>query len=248
MDVERFHADGFVVLGGAFDADALGDELERSFADGFPSSAWSAGSGGIEFRSMPMMCERTPVSMALVDALAPVAATLLGRAVLPGRAKGTRYRANAALHRDSEDALASLSFVAYLETLRAGDGAFCIVPRSHLDRSADAPVAVETVPGDVVAFDDHCLHGSEGDGDERRQWRIDFVADPVDAGEERLVRATFASIFAPGWDGGYDASRYPSYGRYWQSLDRPWTARLRDLGVYDMALAHESAMQHGRRP
>ena len=76
----------------------------------------------------------------------------------------------------------------------------------------------------------------------RRQWHVDFIADPADSTEEALVQATFARLFDPNWDGGDDVDRYPSYGPYWQALNRPWTERLRALGIFDFAARHASAV------
>jgi hypothetical protein len=102
-----------------------------------------------------------------------------------------------------------------------------------LDRAAGE--AVETQPGDVIVLDEHLIHGSVG-GNRRLQWRVDFVGDPRDTDEEQGVRAYYAQIFpdyrAPA---DYDSTRYPSYGEYWQSLDRPWTRRLGELGIYERA-------------
>jgi hypothetical protein len=100
---------------------------------------------------------------------------------------------------------------------------------SFVHGSCDALV-LETEPGDLIAFDDRLAHSSFG-GTVRRQWRIDFGADPVDEFEEWLVRADYARILDGSWDLGDDVERYPSFGRYWRSLDRPWTTRLGDLGV-----------------
>jgi phytanoyl-CoA dioxygenase PhyH len=189
-----------------------------------------------------MMCEQTPVSLTLVDELAVLATKLLGRRVLPGRAKGTQYFGSSALHADSDLAVASLGFVAYLEPVDATSGALRVVPRSHRHERAmqsSAAVPLATTPGDIIVFDEHLTHGSLG-GVVRRQWRVDFIVDPVGPAEEALVRASFARLFDPDWDGGDDEDRYPSYGPYWQTLHRPWTARLRALGVYELAAHHAS--------
>lgn len=243
--VAQFRDDGYTVLRNAFDPSALSAEVDDALQHGLRADGdVKAGAGGVEFRSVVMMCEWTPVSLALLDALAVVAVRLLGRGVLPGRAKGTRYFGSSELHADSDVAISSLGFVAYLEPLDATSGALRVVPRTHRhDPAASAPdiVALATVPGDVIVFDEHLTHGSVG-GAIRRQWRVDFLADPVDSAEEALVRATFARLLDPGWDGGDDVDRYPSYGPYWQTLDRPWTARLRDLGVYTLAAHHAAAM------
>ena len=217
--------------------------------DGIPAgSRPMEGAGGVEFLSVVMMCERTPVSLALVDDLAELAAELLDRPVLPGRAKGTHYFGSSGLHADSDAAIPSLGFVAYLEPVRASSGALRVVPGSHRQGRTSDPSVVRTLPtdpGDLIVFDEHLTHGSFG-GADRRQWRVDFIADPANRAEEAMVRATFERLFDPGWDGGDDVDRYPSYGRYWQTLDRPWTARLRDLGVYELAAQHAAAL-HVRR-
>jgi len=244
--IARFHDDGYAVLRRAFDPSELSAEVDDALKGGLRADGdVKSGAGGVEFRSVVMMCERTPVSLTLLDALSVLAAELLGRRVLPGRAKGTRYFGSSGLHADSDLAIPSLGFVAYLEPVDATSGAFRVVPRLHRHegaaRSIDA-LALPTMPGDVIVFEEHLTHGSVG-GAVRRQWRVDFVADPVNGAEETLVRASFARLFDPDWDGGDDVDRYPSYGSYWQTLEHPWTARLRVLGVYELAARHASAMR-----
>jgi hypothetical protein len=53
-----------------------------------------------------------------------------------------------------------------------------------------------------------------------------------------LVYESFARLFDLDRDAGDDVDRYPSYGPYWQTLDRPWTAKLRVMGVYELAARH----------
>ena len=203
------------------------------------------GSGTVTFQYVPMMCERTPVSLRLLDRFSVIAADLLGRAVLPGRAKGNRYHGDSGWHRDSEHEIPSLGFVTYLDPVNANSGALRVLAGSHTDRDmklpdvdSDEPAtgeAVETVPGDVIVFDEHLIHGSTG-GHERRQWRVDYVIDPRDADENARVRAWFdQSVPDEQHEPGYDADRYPSYGPHWQTRNRPWTTRLGDLGVYQRA-------------
>lgn len=250
--MENFHQLGFVVLRSAFDPGPLSQEVDRALLDG-PTNAVRVlpqGSGTVVFRYLPMMCERTPVSLGLLDQFVVVAADLLERAVLPGRAKGTRFFGDTGWHRDSERDLPSVAFVAYLESLSARNGALQVLAGSHVDRQIKIPdrfaedggelgEVIETEPGDVIVFDEHLIHGSTG-GTERRQWRVDFVADSRSAEEEAQIQDYFAQIFPDDRPShGYDASRYPSYGPYWQALDRPWTARLRHLGVYQRAEASE---------
>jgi Phytanoyl-CoA dioxygenase (PhyH) len=166
--------------------------------------------------------------------------------VLPGRAKGTRYFGDTAWHRDNPDRHAppAVVFVIYLDPLDTTSGALRVLAGSHTDHDmslpstfADTrqPETLGTVPGDVVAFHERLIHGSSGGG-LRRQWRVDFVIDPRDADEDASVQAQYVN--AIGAAQLEDANtRYPSYGPYWQARDRPWTNRLRDLGVYQSATA-----------
>jgi hypothetical protein len=247
--VASFRTDGFVVLPQAIDPAPLSAEVDAALQHGLqPDRGRIAGAEGVEFHSVVMMNERTPVSLGLVDDLARVAASLLDRPVLPGRAKATRYFGSSGLHADSESTVPSLGVVAYLEPLDADTGALRVVPGSHRDGTtpdASAVRALATEPGDLIVFDEHLVHGSSG-GAVRRQWRVDFVADPMGPQEEALVRTMFAGLFDPDWDGGDDVDRYPSYGAYWQTLDRPWTERLRELGVYDLAARHAASVRARR--
>jgi len=244
-----FHHDGYAILRGAFDPSRLSTEVDDALRRGLrPGARPAKGAGGVEFHSVVMMCEATSESLRLLDEFAALAARLLDRRVLPGRAKGTRYLGSSRLHADSTSAIPSVGFVAYLEAVKGSSGALRVVPGSHRHPSASRRPAVRvlpTVPGDVIVFDEHLTHGSDG-GTDRRQWRVDFIADPTNQAEEALVRATFERLFDPAWDGGDDVDRFPSYGRHWQALDRPWNARLRDLGVYELAAQHASAVRARR--
>jgi hypothetical protein len=243
-EIDRFCEVGYLVLRQFFNPVALAAELERAIGEGIsreqPAQRFSAGKGTVSLQYVPMMCERTPVSLDLASALASVAEELFQRGVLPGRAKGTTYFGDTSWHRDSELNLASLGCIAYLDDLTAATGALQMQPRSHRNRGVDLPeaacaggAAMESSPGDVIVFDEHLVHGSSG-GRERRQWRVDFVVDPA-ASEVNAVREWFAlSLPDERRDVGYDASLYPSYGEYWRTRHSVWAARLGDLGVLDM--------------
>ena len=183
----------------------------------------NAGSAGNQFRYLPMMCERTPVSVALAQRLSAVAAELLGASVLPWPGEG--------------DELPRLDEVASRHGFARAERRFCLLPRAAGRRARRAPracparigrssprrlpptrpmramfpgVAVPTAPGDALAFDEHLCHASPGGG-LRRQWRVDFVAVTCRARVDAL-REHFARQYAPGWDGGYDVDCFPSYG------------------------------------
>jgi hypothetical protein len=251
-DTARFREQGFVVLRQVFDPGPLAREIDRALQES-RRGAFSAkvATGSIGGRYVPMTCERTPHSLLLLDAFEPIAAALLGGRVLPTRAKGVLYAGASPWHRDATDDVGSVGFAAYLDALRADNGALRVIPGSH--RTADDPrsiapdagSAIETHPGDAIAFDERLLHSSAG-GRDRRQWRVDYVLDPIPAEAEALVRAWFARQHPADWDGGYDVDLYPSYGPHWLGSGRRAVARLRDLGVYEAA-AKEEAFARARR-
>jgi len=244
--VYRFRRDGYEVLRGGINPRPLSAEVDDAFLHGLRANVpINEGSGGAGFLGVIMMCEETPVSLELVDTLAVTAARLMGREALPGRAKATQYFGSTDWHVDSDVPIPSLGFVTYLEPLTADAGALRIRPGSHLGEVRD-PVVIETTPGDVIAFDEHVAHSSAG-GTLRRQWRVDFFADPLNTDEAAHAHAMFERILDPAWYLGDDSDGYPSYGSYWQTLDRPWHARLRDLGIYDLAARHRHAMRNRRR-
>jgi hypothetical protein len=257
----HFETFGFAVLPSFIDPAVLSAELDAALHDAFADPDHvNTGTAGNEFRYVPTMCERTPVSLALVVRLSAVASELLGAPVLPVRAKATSYHGSTTWHRDTELPVRSVGFALYLEALDAGSGALRVIPGSHrpelaaaIERYAagaslpaeDLPgVAVATTPGDVIAFDERLYHASAG-GARRRQWRVDFVADVP--GADAVLRDYFGGTFAPGWDGGYDVDRFPSYGAHWRTLDARWNERLDALGAYGAASTEEDFVRARRR-
>jgi hypothetical protein len=91
----------------------------------------------------------------------------------------------------------------------------------------------------MIVFDEHLFHSSFGGG-VRRQWRIDYIRDPIGVEEEDLVKEYFRGIYPPDWDGGYDVDRYPSYSDDWRKSERSAAARLDGLGVYKLAATQEA--------
>ena len=59
----------------------------------------------------------------------------------------------------------------------------------------------------------------------RRQWRVDYLSVPAEHTEVSFIKSYFASIYTPGWDGGYGV------------------ARLDALGVYEIVAAQEAFMR-----
>jgi hypothetical protein len=256
-EVDAFRADGVVVLRAAVDPAGLAREVDDALARGFarPGAVNESDEAAISFRYLPMMSALTPRSVELFRRLAPVAERVLGTPVLPVRAKAVEYHGGSRWHRDSELALPSVGLACYLEQLTAGTGALRVRPGSHLAGGPDAdaaaaaggPLALDTEPGDVIVFDEHLLHASEG-GRVRRQWRCDFVARPAGAADEAVVRAYYAAIFSPEWDGGYDVDAFPTYGEHWRRVCPPADdALLERVGAYAAATEEEAASRR-RRP
>jgi hypothetical protein len=247
-----FRTFGFDVLRQFFDPQPLAAEIEQVMRDGLVTDA-SRGSE-VHFQYVPMMSAKTPVSLSLLDRVEALASALLGGSVLPTRAKGVRYSGNTPWHTDSASPLTSIGFLAYLEPLRAEDGALRVLPGSHhpdfrdalcalgVNGAADTSLPAQVVltePGDLILLNEHLLHASFGGGI-RRQWRVDFVQAPVDADTERITQSYFADIYPPDWDGGYDVDRYPTYGPDWRNSSRPSVAQLDALGVYDLSSVQEA--------
>jgi Phytanoyl-CoA dioxygenase (PhyH) len=240
----EFRRAGWTVLRGEFEPTRLiaevDDTLSRAFVRPHRNTSPDA---AISFRYVPMMSLATPCSLELLDACAIQAAELLERPVLPVRAKATEYHGESAWHRDSDLDYPSVGFLAYLDLLTSGDGALRAVPGSHRSARPDEEqaVAIPTAPGDLIVIDEHVKHAAFG-GTIRRQWRVDFIAEPHNGAEATAARAYFAGIFAPGWDGGYDVEAYPTYGDDWRRrCDPAVDTRLAELGAYALAGAEEAA-------
>ena len=62
----RLSDDGYVVLRSFVDIAALHAEFDRTMRDAFTTAHRQRGSTGNEFRYVPVMCARTPVSVSLV--------------------------------------------------------------------------------------------------------------------------------------------------------------------------------------
>jgi hypothetical protein len=249
---------GYLVIRRCFEAGPLVAEVDRALLDAFPDGHrhLNTGSAGNQFRYVPMMAARTPVSLRMVTRLAGLAADLLGAEVLPGRSKATEYRGSTAWHRDSDGPVRSIGVLCYLDAVDERSGALQVVPGSHhrdfgaaigshLDDDRPVPgVHLATAPGDAIVFDERLYHASSGGGT-RRQWRVDFVADS--GRHDSDLNRYYAGQHTIGWDGGYDVDRFPSYGPAWRSLDDRWTSRLEALGVFELVSAEERHVRDERR-
>jgi hypothetical protein len=96
--------------------------------------------------------------------------------------------------------------------------------------------ALETTPGDVIAFDVHLFHASTG-GSNRLAWTIEYLPWPGLGDRNRLEATRAAIVDIVDYDHkGYDRDRWPTW-RDWasgaaQSASRQTAVqRLRLLGV-----------------
>ena len=216
VDVARFRTFGFVVIRQFFDARLIAAEIDHVMQHGRKSSFETSPSAQIYFQYVPMMTAETPASLALLDRTETIAATLFDGPVLPTRAKGVRYSGNSTWHTDSDLPIASLGIVTYFESLAEKGGALRVLPGSHRAEFATAlrslgiqgkPAetlpshAILTEPGDIIVFDEHLFHASSG-GETRRQWRVDYIADPANAEAEEQAKVYFRELYRPDWDGG----------------------------------------------
>lgn len=240
MDRELFEKLGYAVMRNVFDPTPLVTEVDSALRDGAPRCATRQQTGR-SFRFVPMMCERTPVSLALLDRFTTLAEDLLGDRVMPTRAKGVEYSAPTPWHVDSSIPVRSIGVLAYLDPLRTGTGALEIVPRSHRQAApggldghirSETSITLTTDPGDLIVIDERLVHRNEG-AQRRRQWRVDYLPEPKDSVVAELVRRYFDEVFAD--DGGYSTARYPSYGDHWRRSGRACVELLEDFGAYTAA-------------
>lgn len=250
------------------EAAALRSEVEGSLQDAY-GDRYGADQrlGGVAGHYLPVMSDRTPLSASLVadDArLWQASHTLLGMATVPTYAEAVCFLGNANWHTDLGPDVEGVKFLAYLEPRAAHDGALRVVPGSHHrdvraavhrylgndprhqgypaepDRWAVPAVALETAPGDVIAFDMHMLHASVG-GRRRLAWSVEYLPFPGPGDRERC--RTVRRLVLGGADHaghGFDHDRWPVW-RDWAANpsgdDARDTAitRLRILGVLDVA-------------
>jgi hypothetical protein len=86
-------------------------------------------------------------------------------------------------------------------------------------------------------LDQHLFHESLGRGT-HRQWRVDYICNPVRAEAENQSKAYLREFYRPDWDGGFDVDRYPTYGLIGEARSvRPSRVSKRS-GVSELAPEH----------
>ena len=267
QQISHFHAFGFVVLPALLDAGEtaqLTAEVTSALTDAYGGVGTDDdpdGTGGIRGDYLPLSVDRAPLSQALIaddPRLFQGSVALLGTPTVPRAPIATCFTSNAGWHADDGTDVGGMKFLAHLEPRRAATGALLVVPGSHdpgfgarmqrygsqspaLQGFAPWPVpatALDTDPGDVIAFDRHLFHASTG-GSRRLAWTIEYLPWPGVGDRARMEAVRRAVVDVADHDRlGYDAERWPTW-REWAAGARAVPSRqtalerLRLLGVVD---------------
>ncbi len=267
QQISHFRTFGFVVLPALLDRDEtaqLTAEVTSALTDaygGVGTNDAPDGTGGIRGDYLPLSVDRAPLSQALIaddPRLFQGSVALLDTPTAPTAPIATCFTSNSGWHTDDGTDVGGVKFLAHLEPRRAATGALLVVPGSHDPafvvrvqgyRSQDpalqgfAPwpvpaIALETEPGDVIAFDRHLFHASRG-GCNRLAWTIEYLPWPGLGDPASLEAVRHAVVDAVDHDHlGYDAERWPTW-REWAAGARHVPSRqtalerLRLLGVVD---------------
>jgi hypothetical protein len=267
--IAHFQAFGFVVARGLLDErETAGLTAEvttalREVFGGVGTDTDPDHTGGIRGDYLPLTVDRAPLSQALLaddPRLFQGAADLLGGPVVPTPPIATCFTSNAGWHTDQGPQIGGVKFLAHLQPRAADDGALRVIPGSHEPGfaarlrpywAADPAsqgfsgrpvpnVALDTEPGDVIAFDVHLWHASTG-GHRRLAWTIEYLPWPGLGDQERMRVTRELIADAAEFDGqSDDCDRWPVW-REWvagagagASTSRQVAIqRLRLLGVLD---------------
>ena len=254
--IQYFRTFGFVALRGLLGPEralALRAEVDAAIRDAYAATYDERVVDGISGHYLPMASQLTPTSASHVcddPVLVDAAERLLGGPVLPSIPEGVLYFGEAGWHNDDGIGVRGVKFATYFEALSASNGALSFVPCSqHPDaqsalcayqraRREEYPgVAVETQPGDVVAFDLHSFHATF-DGTDRLAWAIEYLAEPTSDEERAKTLRWLTDAFEQDYR-GFDRQRYPTW-RDWvpNPEQHPRRAevieRMRAAGVLDL--------------
>jgi hypothetical protein len=254
--IDHFRTFGFVALPGllgAARAEALRAEADAAIREAYAATYNQRVIDGISGHYLPMLSGRTPRSASLVcddPVLIDVAEQLLGGPVLPPVPEGILYFGEAGWHNDDGIGVRGVKFATYFDPLTTANGALRFIPCSQHPGAQPAlcayqrahhqdypGVAVETRPGDVVAFDLHTFHASSG-GSDRLAWAIEYLAVPASTDERNKTLRWMADAFEQEIR-GFDRERYPIW-RDWlanpegEARRAEVIERLRAVGVLDL--------------
>lgn len=252
--VNTYRAFGFTVLPSFLNATqiaTLAQEVDQRLAHEYdtyqgptslPSRRWSV-----------LLESDTPMHVQLLEdpRIVAIARQLNGREVIGIKAQANQFFGSTPWHRDTMTSLrGGVKFIWYYEPLTVASGALRLLPASHLIPDAyllgeklrrmdadDVPaVALESTPGDVIAFDMRAWHGSFG-GRNRRESSLTYYSDPSTEAEEEALRlrgGVNVRILLEE-HGGRRSYLYP---RVWLEnaeanlLRRRWIRRLTEVGYF----------------
>ncbi|MGH9224952.1 MAG: phytanoyl-CoA dioxygenase family protein [Acidimicrobiales bacterium] len=257
QEIAHFRAFGFVVRRGCFDpaeAAQLKAEVGAGIGDAFGGVGTDddpEGTGGIRGDYLPLSVDRAPLSQALIaddPRLFQGSVELLGGPTVPTVPIATCFTSNAGWHADDGRGVGGVKFIAYLERRTAGTGALRVLPGTHepayqartgeywsrdpagqgFDPWPVPGIALETEPGDVIAFDRHLFHSSDG-GHNRLAWTIEYLPWPGLGDRDRIDLVRRVVVDAAGYDHeGYDRDRWPTW--------REWVAGARGIPSRECAV------------
>jgi ectoine hydroxylase-related dioxygenase (phytanoyl-CoA dioxygenase family) len=257
--VNFFRAFGYLVFRGLLDRvemAAIEAEFSRAMDEEHADRAFDpAAAAESERRAWALMLESwTPFHAGLLEdeRFLTLAGQLLGADVIGIKVQANRFGGDTPWHRDTyTDLRGGIKFLCYHEAVRRDTGALRLIPLTHvlgdnylfaeklvrLPADAVPAVALETDPGDVVAFDMRAWHGTFG-GAERHASDLSYYNNPRTADEEEALRLrarTNAKILLEKFGG----QRPWFYSREWienrggSPVRARWIARLREVGYFD---------------
>jgi len=257
QQILHFRAFGFVVLRGFLDAREAAQlrvEVTTSIREAFGGLGTDddpEGTGGIRGDYLPLSVDRAPLSQSLIaddHRLFQGSTELVGCPTVPTVPIATCFTSNAGWHSDDGRGVGGVKFLAYLEPRTAETGALRVMPGTHLpeyqgrineywsqDPAAQGfagwPVpamALETEPGDVIAFNVHLFHSSVG-GHNRLAWSIEYLPWPGLGDADRMAIVRRSVIDTVGYDHeGYDRDQWPTW--------REWVAGARGIASRETAV------------
>ena len=179
---------------------------------------------------------------------------ICGEDVLGIGIDANRYIGDTGWHPDTGNAQQiAVKYIFYLDPVTAKTGALRVIPGSHLLQETERQIfskgiqntslqevpcqAINTVPGDVIAFDIRTWHASYGGGRNRRACNLDYFQNPKASDEIELLlqlgRSHASSV------NHFDTKRKFNYSKNW--LENPhqsqirqcWIDRFNEIGYFD---------------
>jgi phytanoyl-CoA dioxygenase PhyH len=254
VQVDYFRSFGFLPMPGALPAATQAElfaeaESELSRCYGSTEQPPPPDEDGREGYFLPAMTGRTPTSLALVDALEPVASALLGTPeTAPVYADLTVFHGTTTWHTDIGMPIPFVKFGTYQTPLDGSTGALRFLPGSHLQpfrercqgltdalRAQDLPAAiVPMAPGDLIAIHGHVWHAAIAAESYRRlQWSLPYIS----VEDEEYARRFYRSFIISPEVRGHDGAEFPFYGPEWLGTGGPLAERLLRLGAVESATA-----------